>query len=383
MNTLKQLIKFLNKKYDFQYNEVTGQFYYKEKENESFNLINDFILNSLFVESKTKIKGLSLTDFISCLKSDLCVIKNPFKEYFDNLPKWDEKTDHIKILSQTIKSTNKTFWNKYFKKWLVGSVASVLNDECTNHLVLIFVGKQGVGKTTWLNKLTPKTLKDHLYMGTIRFDKDSIINLSECMFINIDEFETIGKKGLNELKSIITMDKIRVRRPYGKITENLVRRSSFTASVNNPTFLVDTTGNRRFIVIEVEDINYNHKVNLDDVYSQCKYLFENGFEFYLNQRENERVNKMNERFLIRTFEEELLLEFFKPCKPNSNGELLTTTQILNKINDESKTFMNNNSIYSLGRALSKNHFEKGRTKDKGHGWWVLKKIPNRKNDYKN
>jgi len=102
-----------------------------------------------------------------------------------------------------------------------------LDKSFENHLLLIFVGGQGVGKTTWLNKLLPKELNEHIYMGVINQGKDSLVHLSECMYINIDEFETIGRKGLNQLKSIITQSKIRFRRPYGRINESLERRASF------------------------------------------------------------------------------------------------------------------------------------------------------------
>lgn len=380
MNTIKKLVKYLNKEYDFEYNEVTNEFFYKRKESEKFIRIDDRVLNSLFVESKTKIKGLSLVDFTSALKSDVSVLKNPFKEYFNELPQWDGKTDYIRMLANTVKTNNKVYWNKYFKKWLVGVVASLLDDDVVNHLVLILIGKQGVGKTTWLNNLLPKELGKHIHIGKVRFDKDSQTHLSECMFINIDEFETFGNKDLNELKSLITKEKIRIRRPYGRIMENLPRRASFMASLNNDLFLVDLTGNRRFIVLKTKDIEYQHKVDLKMVYSQCKHLYENGYKFYLNSKEIERVSKVNERYRMFKLEEELLLQYFEPT-PKFEGEILTATQILYRINERSKTFMKEGFKYTLGKALSKHNFVRGRTKNNGHGWWVRdkKKKPN-KND---
>lgn len=384
MNPLNEVLVKLSEKYDFKYNTVTSKILYKQKEEKEFTIINDYILNSLFVECKRIIKGISLVDFTSTLKSDLCTPYNPFEEYFNNLPKWDGKTDYIKELSETVSIRRKRHWYKYFKKWLVGVVSCVLNENDVNHLVLIFVGNQGIGKTTWLNKLLPIELDNYLYMGVINNNKDSQINLSECMFINIDEFETISRKGLNQLKSIITQSHIRIRRPYGRVSESLQRRASFMASVNDSKFLYDLTGNRRFLVFDVKDINFKHNVNLKGVYSQCLYLLNNGFEHHLNRKETIKISKINERYRLRTFEEELLLQIFKPTL-KGNGEILTTTQILQRINESSKSYLNNSSIITLGKSLNKNNFVKGRTKRSQHGWWV-KQINHserkRRNDFK-
>ena len=379
MNVLKTTIKELNKKYDFKHNLVTSKIYYRPKKELEYVEVNDFHLNSLFVEFKTEFKKLSLVDFTSALKSDVCIPYNPFEDYFNSLPQWDGKTDYIKQLSETVKTTREIYWRKFFKKWIVGVVDCVLNDKHVNHQTLIFVGEQGIGKTTWLNRLVPKELNDYLYMGLINHNKDSQIHLSECMFINIDEFETIGRKGLNQLKSVITQSHIRIRRPYGRIHESLVRRASFMASVNNSKFLVDQTGNRRFLVFEVHKLEFNHSINLDNVYSQCLKLLEDGFRHYLNPKEVQKVNKVNESYQLRPYEEELLIQYFEPTTKR-NGELLTTTQILQKINEKSKTYMNNTSIITLGKALSKNGYIKGRTKDRSHGWWVKERKRKIKSD---
>ena len=37
-----------------------------------------------------------------------------------------------------------------FRKWIVALVAGLLIDKVVNHTVIVFSGKQGVGKTTWI-----------------------------------------------------------------------------------------------------------------------------------------------------------------------------------------------------------------------------------------
>lgn len=372
MSTIKETVEILENKYDFKYNELSLKILYKLKDENKYIEVDDLMFNSLYMDCKINVKGLNQNDFSSILYSNICKRYNPFEEYFNNLPKWDGKRDYIKELSSTIKVRRNRYWTTYFKKWLIGAVACIIDESFNNHLVLIFVGKQGVGKTTWLNKLLPKELNDHLYMGTISQNKDSQIHLSECMYINIDEFETIGRKGLNQLKSIITQSHIRIRRPYGRINESLMRRASFMASVNDFKFLVDATGNRRFLVFEVNDINFKHNVDMKMVYSQCLHLYKDGFKPFLNEKDARKVNRINEEYIIKPYEEEVLMDVFEPT-PKGTGKILTTTQILQRINEKSKSFINNTSLIILGKALGKNKFEKGRTKSKAHGWWVKEK----------
>ena len=61
-------------------------------------------------------------------------------------------------------------------------VGCVLDDKVINHKVIVFSGKQGLGKTTWVEKLVPKQLKEYLFSGTINpNNKDTLVQLSECI----------------------------------------------------------------------------------------------------------------------------------------------------------------------------------------------------------
>src|SRR5690606_26596868 len=108
----------------------------------------------------------------------------PFKNYFNGLPKWKkDDPDHIAELAHTITASNNEFWRWAFKKWLVNLVACAITEN-VNQQVLVFVGKQGIGKSTWLNKLVPKKLEGYLYSGIVNpSNKDTLVNLSENLII--------------------------------------------------------------------------------------------------------------------------------------------------------------------------------------------------------
>ena len=193
--------------------------------------MNDYIENSMLRELlKNKVKT-NMSGLRNLLYSDFCELFNPFSTYFESLPAWDEQTDYIAQLADTITTTHQDLWHICFKKWLVAMVGCVLDEKIINQTVIVFSGKQGIGKTTWMENLVPKDLKQYLFSGTInRNNKDTLIHLSECMLINLDELENLNRTEIGSLKELITKTHIRIRRAYGHNNETLPRIASFAGS---------------------------------------------------------------------------------------------------------------------------------------------------------
>lgn len=319
--------------------------------------MNDYIENSMLRELlKNKVRT-NMSGLRNLLYSDFCELFNPFTTYFESLPSWDEQTDHIALLADTITTTHQDLWHTCFKKWLVAMVGCVLDEHTINQTVIVFSGKQGVGKTTWMENLIPKELKQYLFSGTINpNNKDTLIHLSECMLINLDELENLNRTEIGSLKELITKTHIRIRRAYGHNNETLPRCASFAGSVNTAQFLNDTTGSRRFLSFEVTDIKYEHKVSLIDVYSQALHLFKSGFRFWFNRDEIVAINQNNEQYQLRSPEEELLLTWFESCTKEDANTFLTASQILAKLADKAKINVSDSSVNKLGKALIKNNY---------------------------
>ena len=70
------------------------------------------------------------------------------------------------------------------------------------------------------------------------------------------------------LKGVLTRDFDKVRRPYARAESEYQRRTVFFASVNKPNFLVDMTGNTRWWTIPVSKINYEHGIDMQQVFAQ-------------------------------------------------------------------------------------------------------------------
>ncbi|MFV0196233.1 DUF5906 domain-containing protein [Empedobacter falsenii] len=351
---IERLEMFLNKRYNFRYNIVTGKLEYKKVRNQMYKPITDFVENSILREVlKAKVK-CSIQGLRYLLLSDYVEQFDPFKDYFSTLPEINQEVDYITELANTITTTNQELWLECFKKWFVAMVACVTNEKVVNQTVIVFSGKQGIGKTTWMEKLVPKPLKDYLFSGTINpNNKDTLIHLAECMLINLDELENLNKTEIGSLKEIITKSHIRMRKAYGHNNETLPRRASFAGSVNTAQFLNDTTGSRRFLCFEVEHIEYHHNVNLDNCYKQALHLIDQGFRYWFNNEEIKNINQNNEQYQIKSPEEELLLTWFDKADKETATAFLNTTQIATRLAYFGNININNSTVIQLGKALKK------------------------------
>ena len=354
---IDRLELFLSTRYVFRHNMVSGKLEFQYFGKKKWNVMNDFIENSMLREClKGRIKT-NLSSLRNLLYSDFCELFNPFEDYFYNLPTYDEKTDYITELANTITTTKQDLWQQCFKKWLVAMVGCVLDDKVINHTVIVFSGKQGLGKTTWVEKLVPKPLKEYLFSGTINpNNKDTLVQLAECMLINLDELENLNRSEIGSLKEIITKTQIRMRKAYGHNNETMPRRASFAGSVNTAQFLNDSTGSRRFLCFEVENIQYQHEINIDNVLSQALYLFKTGFRHWFDQEEIKNITENNEQYQLRSPEEELLLTWFEPCDRENTTHYLNASQIAAKLAERAKITITDGTINKIGKALKKHNF---------------------------
>lgn len=354
---IDKLEMFLNNRYNFRYNTVLGKLEFKTLKAHKWKPMTDFSENSILREIlKAKVK-CSINSLRNLLHSDYCEMFDPFDVYFQNLPKHEEEHDYIEQLADTVTTTKQDLWRICFKKWFVAMVACVLDEKQVNQTVIVFSGKQGLGKTTWIEKLMPKQLKEYIFSGTINpSNKDTLIHLAECMLINLDELENLNRSEIGSLKEIITKTHIRMRKAYGHNNENMPRRASFAGSVNTSQFLNDTTGSRRFLCFEVEHIEYTHEIDINKVYYQALKLHKEGFRHWFNQEEIKDININNEQYQIKSPEEELLLSWFKVADRETANAYLSTTQIAVKLAEKTKLNISDAAINKLGKALKKHSF---------------------------
>jgi hypothetical protein len=285
--TLVDVEQFLNERYEFRRNVVTSDIEMKRDGEPAFRVVTDIDLNSLHRKLIHAELPISFEVMVRTLRSDFSAEYDPFVSYFEQLPAWDETTDYVGMLVETVEMKNpddKVIFKEYLTRWIVAQVACSIYPKVVNQTAIVLVGAQGKGKTTWLDRLIPPGLEDYQYLGPIDpHNKDTLGYLAKKALINLDELETFSKRDIGRLKSIMTQSHISVRQPYARVSEQMIRRASFVASVNHGDFLNDPTRSRRFLVFEVASVDGFHNVDMNGVYAQAYSPLRSGHRYYFDQ----------------------------------------------------------------------------------------------------
>jgi hypothetical protein len=150
------------------------------------------------------------------------------------------------------------FADVIMERFLVGAVARVLNPGCTHDWMPIMIGSQNCGKSNFFKYLTPMDpLSDNPYpwVTTIQQGVNHIKEkphiLHAAWLVILDEAERFfQRKFTEELKNLVSVSVDRSARKYEN-ERNFARSFVLAGATNNAEFLVDPTGNRRFMPIPV------------------------------------------------------------------------------------------------------------------------------------
>ncbi|MFZ4402098.1 MAG: VapE domain-containing protein [Bacteroidales bacterium] len=352
---------FITNNYEMRNNIISNRFECKTKEDILFSEMNEFNILRNLRKNHFKIK---LQELIETLKSDFTPPYNPFKEYFEELDTTDE-TDYIKQLTSFITlhdETEREFFELMFQKALVRSIACSLGLGF-NKQSFILVGEgnknQNMGKTSFIRFLCPEKLLDY-YTEELTLDKDGFIALAENIIINLDELSTLQKAEINQLKTYMSKDIIKVRLPYERRAVTIKRRANFWGSTNEAKFLTDLTGNVRWLAFKIVNINfdYSKKIDINLVWAQAyRLLLTEKYNYQLTVNEIKINEKRNDDFMSLPAEMELIQKYFTPSNADQEHNYFLQTndfvKVLSKITEHTGKF----NINQVGRALRKLGFE--------------------------
>lgn len=177
---------------------------------------------------------------------------NPIREFLDDLV-WDGKSRIDTILPDYVGAEMSEYTSAVMRVFLFGAVARVYRPGIKFDYCMILAGPQGVGKSTFLSRLAiePSWYNDGL--KTLDADGDKIARqLSGRWIIELGELAAMKRTAeIESVKQFITAQFDVYKIPYAKYEEQRPRVCVFAGTTNSASFLVDKTGGRRFLPIEV------------------------------------------------------------------------------------------------------------------------------------
>ena len=353
---------FLNENFEMRKNLMTGVAEYREKysDDQSFKPLTEEVRNDMTMratELGLKSWDRDVNRFIDSTRIEQY---DPVNAWLDRLPKWNGE-DHIKELAARV-PTNQPHWEKYLRMWLIGMVAQWRESDkqlTGNALTPLLIGRQGCGKTRFCKIILPPELREY-YNDKINFKNEFDLNIALTMFamINIDEFDKTTNSQQIVLKYLLSSAEVKFRPPYGKTIKQFRRYTSFIGTTNQQKPLVDPTGSRRFVCVEIksgENIDFEDNLNHRQLFAQALYLFNNGERFWLDNDEIATLIKENEPYQRLNDLVEMISETFRKPKAGE-GRWWSLPEIHEFLKNRYANFDPKTAYAKLGRALSDQQF---------------------------
>ncbi len=199
---------------------------------------------------------------------------NPLTAWLDTLA-WD-KTPRLTNWLSTYLGAEETEYSKVVgPKWCISAIARAYEAGVKCDHVIILQGKQGVGKSTAL-----ATLAGRSWFSDTPLDlssKDSYLALNGRWIIELAELASMKRTEVERAKAFFSSPTDTYRPPYGREVAAVPRRCVFAGSVNETTFLNDSTGGRRFWPVMCGVIDTDGlKADREQLWAEAKHRYRLG-----------------------------------------------------------------------------------------------------------
>ena len=388
LERFEQFAEFIEKcGYSIKYNQITHNFeFYGFDKRESSEHLAENVPSILRDKLKENFKNVSRQDTIDYITR--YATRNKFNPVLNAIQsiKWDGK-DRIEEIYTIFRippeNTEEGKYSRiYIKKWLMQTVCALFNViECPFSLdiILIFKGRQGIGKTRFFEKLA---LKSQFFGEGICLDprdKDSVMQATSKWISELGEIGSTMRKDMDSVKAFLTKSTDEYRTPYGKASLHYPRMTSFVGTVNDDEFLIDQTGNRRFATIPLPldlVIDYETQIkpfNALQLWSQVYEIIKDMDKascFRLTEDEKRQLEKRNSSFVKPMKAECEVLDILEEQQTQEQGYICTFKEmtVLQFIQLHNLKYDAN----VIGKVLKKYGYESQLKRDNGKVTRVIK-----------
>lgn len=286
---------------------------------------------------------------------------NPLLDILNGL-EWDGKPRVEQFLHDVMKADDTPYIRECSRLIFAGGIHRAYEPGCKFDDMIVLIGGQSAGKSTIVRWLA---LDDQFFreIKTIN-GKEGIESVRGVWIGEVAELMAMTRvKEAEAVKAYITSQEDSYRPPYGKHIITIPRRCMFIGTTNNPQFLTDKTGNRRFYPVKVKSFAYM-------MYDNEKVIRE-----YVRQAWAEAVHLYKEGKL-QPFAKKEVLDEIKEAQEAAMEDDWRTGAIIQYLEDQKKA--NNSTVCVIElwhRALNEPEESKPTRKDSIEIGQIISSIP--------
>ena len=168
---------------------------------------------------------------------------HPVRDYLERL-RWDGVPRIDRLLPAYAGCDDAPILRTIGRRFLIGAVARIYEPGCKLDTVLILAGRQGLGKSTFFLELAGADWfrDDALDLR----HKDAAMALKGVWLYELAELASTRVRDAETVKGFLSRRVDSFRAPYARKVTSQPRQSVFVGTTNEPAFLNDPTGARRF-----------------------------------------------------------------------------------------------------------------------------------------
>lgn len=219
---------------------------------------------------------------------------HPVRDYLNSLT-WDGKPRVNNLLIDYFGADDTEYTKAAIRKALCAAVARIFSPGIKYDMVLVLVGTQATYKSTFISKLGRGWFSDSF---TTFQGKEAYEQLQGAWLIEMAELAGLKKAEVESVKQFITKTEDMFRPAYGRTVETYKRQCVFFGTTNDIEFLRDTTGNRRFNPVEVQQKLAKKSVaedltnsEIDQIWAEAVQIWNNGEKLYFSEAENAQAKE--------------------------------------------------------------------------------------------
>ncbi len=191
---------------------------------------------------------------------------NPPRDYFSNLV-WDGTPRLNSWLHHVYGVPDDELHQQIGSNWMKGLIKRVMQPGCQFDHVLVLVSGQGMRKSTSIRALGEPW---HVETTHSTDNKDFYLLLAQNVIVEFSEGEILDRTSVKKLKAEITKTEDQLRPPFERGIVRMKRSCVFALTTNELEFK-DSTGNRRWLPVELQktaDIDWLQE-NKEQLYAEA------------------------------------------------------------------------------------------------------------------
>jgi predicted P-loop ATPase len=242
---------------------------------------------------------------------------HPVRNYLDRCT-WDGTPRVETLLIDYLGAEDTPYTRAVTRKTLAAAVARIYNPGCKFDYMLTLRGRQGLGKSALIAKLGGEWFSDTF--GTMQ-GKEAYEQVLGVWLMEVGELAGMKRAEAETIKLYISKQADRFRPAYGRRLQEFPRQCIFIGTTNESEFLRDTTGNRRFWVVDTP--NDPRRSMWDDltpetvkqVWGEAVDLYKRGEKLYLPRELEEEARAVQAAYEEENPKAGLVAEYLERLLP--------------------------------------------------------------------